>query len=173
MGSTLLPTDQVEVLVQSGLPDSALDIYVNGADYDIIRVAGPHEGTVRHVIRPDYSIYVYLPRPAVTIDSVREWYDYGDEAGATVVPASQYEVLGNGRSIRRKQARWADNVAVTYIPEDDRAVRVGVLVDLVKWHLAQSGHNRRRRGSLEEEPRTEADRRRILARLVNWRSLVR
>ena len=51
MASDLIATAEVETLVQSGLPSTELEIVIDGADEDIIRFVGPHDGSRKVVLR--------------------------------------------------------------------------------------------------------------------------
>ena len=178
MASELLDTDRVETLVQSGLPDDALEIFIDGADEEIVRLVGPHDGSQQVTLRVDRSPNLYLPRPAQSVSEVKEWSDSGSEADADVVDADNYQILGAGRYLRRKSVGglvdapgeygslyWKRNVAVTFTPKGDNARRTQVLVDLVKWELARSGHTRERVGQYETYQGNERERGQILGRL--------
>ena len=149
MASDLIETARVETLVQSGLPAAELELFVDAADADIIRAAGPHDGSQKIVVRKDPSSNLYLPRPAVSIEEVKEWHDAGIEENVDPLPASEYSLLGNGRYLRRRSGLWRWNVAVTFVPLGDDARRIQVLIDLVKWELARRGYTRERTGQYE------------------------
>ena len=164
MASDLIPTDQVETLVQSGLPTTDLEIIIDGADEEIIRFVGPHDGLRKVVLRVDYSENVYLPQPAENVSEVKEWPDTGAEVDAD--PFTDYAIQAGGRYLRRTiGGYWSRNVAVTFTPYGDNARRAQVLVDIVKWELARSGHTREETGEYETEQENQNEHTVILARL--------
>ena len=167
MASDLIETARIETLVQSGLPESELEIIIGAADEAIVRFVGPHDGSRKEVLRLDpHSPNVYLPRPAASVSEVKEWIDAGSESGVSPLDSTEYELLGNGRYLRRRvSSYWRRNVAVTYTPQGDNARRSLVLVDLVKWELARNGTTRRRVGQEESYTGSERERDLILARL--------
>jgi len=165
LASDLIATTEVEIAVQSGLPDATLEkLYIDPADAEIQREAGPHDGERKVVLRLDpYSRFLYLPRPASEIETITEWGDHAREANGAEV--TNFEATHGGRSVRRITGYWMRNVAVTYSPEADNARRVQVLVDLVKWELARRGYTRERTGQYEVYTGSEAEKNQILGRL--------
>ena len=164
MASALIATDDVEVHVKSGLPGARLEEIIDAIDAEIIRVFGEHDGerTVTLRVNPP-AREVSLPNPAASISEVAEWAQAVSPDSAQVVTA--YTLLNEGRALRRDAAFWARNVRVTYTPYADNARRVTVLLDLVRWELAYSGHTRTRVGSTETYTPSRADRAVILNRL--------
>ena len=164
MASDLITTAGVEILVQSGLPTTDLEVFIDGADEEIVRFAGPHDGSRKTVQNVDYSENVYLPQPAESVSEVKEWNDGGTEDGAAVFTG--YAVQAGGRYLRRTSGGyWRRNVAVTFTPKNDNARRAQALVDLVKWELARSGHTREETGEYETEQKNANEPAIILARL--------
>lgn len=163
MASDLITTAGVETLVQSGLPTTDLEVFIDGADEEIVRFAGPHDGSRKTVLNAVYSLNVYLPQPAESVTEVKEWGDAATEAGAVVV--TSYAIYAGGRYLRRTIGYWRTNVAVTFTPKNDNARRAQALVDLVKWELARSGHTREETGEYETEQKNANEPAIILARL--------
>ena len=164
MASDLIPTVQVETLVQSGLPTTDLEVFIDGADEEIVRFAGPHDGSRQVVLQAVYSENVYLPQPAESVTEVKEWGDGGTEGGAAIFTG--YAIQAGGRYLRRTSGGyWRRNVAVTFTPKSDNARRAQALVDLVKWELARSGHTREEVGEYETEQKNANEPAIILARL--------
>ena len=164
MASALISTDDVEVHVQSGLPSARLEEIVDAIDAEIIRLYGDHDGERVTTLRVSPATNTLaLPQPAATIDGIVEWRDGVSPDDATAVAA--YTMLHSGRSLLRTSGLWARNVRVTYTPLEENARRRMVLLDLVRWELAFSGHSRTRVGSTETYAPTRADRAVILNRL--------
>ena len=163
MASNLIGTSDLEVHVQSGLPSARLEEIIDGADAEIVRLAGPHDGSRKVILRADISRTITLPSPAESISEVKEWSDGILEANGAVI--TDYQAVGGGRSLRKSGGNWRRNVAVTYTPQADNARRVQVLIDLVIWELARSGHTRERVGQYETYQGKESERGQILGRL--------
>ena len=85
MASTLIDTSDLDVHVQSGLPAARLEEIIDGADAEIIRLAGPHDGSRKVILRADISRSITLPSPADSITEVKEWSDGILEANGTVI----------------------------------------------------------------------------------------
>ena len=164
MASALMDTADVEVHVQSGLPSARLEEIIDAVDAEIIRIYGDHDGerTITLRVAPAAES-VSLPSPAASISEVVEWRDGVAPDDGTEV--TTYASVYSGRSLRRTAGLWARNVRVTYTPLEENARRRVVLLDLVKWELAFSGHSRTRVGSTETYAPTRADRAFILNRL--------
>ena len=166
MASDLIATTQVEALVQSGLTTADLEVFIDAMDADIVRFAGPHDGSQKVVLRVDRSENVYLPRPAESVSEIKEWIDAGTEADATALASTEYALQSGGRYIRRKTGYWRRNVAVTFTPYAENARRTGVLIDLVKWELSRKGSlTRERVGQYEVYLGNEREKAQILSRL--------
>ena len=56
MTSTLIPTDEIEELVQSGIPTRALERHIDAADASIIDLYGAHTGERTVTLRGDHSL---------------------------------------------------------------------------------------------------------------------
>lgn len=141
---SLLTTDEIREHVETDLEDTALQLRIDEAEADIVRLFGAHTGAVteRFTPGPD-DPYLFVSRDidagqAIVITETRNTY-----AGETavVLAASDYAIEGD-RQIRRKEGgtnsatSWAHMTAVTYTPADESARRKGVLIDLVKLACA-------------------------------------
>ena len=166
MVSDLIETHLMETLVQSGLPDQALDIYIDAADNRIVTEVGPHDGELAQFedfpnggysaggISLPASLYsnslhsnVYLYRPAVSIAEVKVW-EYGlSEADGSVLDEAQYRVDHGGRVLVRVDAWWETHVKVTFTPVAENPKRRQALVQLVKLALAFDGYKTESIGS--------------------------
>lgn len=168
MASTLIPTAEIEELVQSGLPDRALERHIDAADASIISLYGPHSGerTVtlrgeRHLRRRVGEVIsgrayagsrsgrgyfirggeyrVHLPYPwAETVAEVKEYDENDDPADAETVDADDWTIDLDGRALRRLDRPWDTFVEVRYTPIDDTDKRVLLLADLVKLSTVYS-----------------------------------
>lgn len=164
MASTLIATSTLEGLVQSGLPDADLEVLVDAADAEIIRLYGPHDGERTLQLEAPYSqSYIFLPAPAATVASITEQAP-GETAEA--VDADDYRTEYGGRVVCRIRGYWKQLVNVTYTPQADNARRAQALVDLVKLEAQFSGLGQQRIGEYSESPLDrERERNRILAGL--------
>ena len=163
MASTLIETSLLEMLVQSGLPEAALEVYVDAVDGEIVRLFGPHGGEHTVRLRVDPSSYVALPYPAASVSTVAEWGE--SQTPDAAAPVADFVVTNGGRALRRTVGVWKRNVEVAFTPTDDTARRRGVLVDLVKEALAQTGYSRQRVGSFDVSAISLGQRDAILGRL--------
>lgn len=177
MASTLLDTDAVRELVESGLDNAALEVYIDAADEDIINHAGPHGTDVVYSrtasIRHTNRLVVHLPRPAVSITSITI-----DNAPVT---DDSYTLTSGGRTIEFHQGAywyWSGvvnpstylyppiDVVVTYTAVSDTGRRKRALVDLVKLGLQFDGLQSERVGSYSRmSSRYGTERNRILTAL--------
>ena len=165
MASTLISTADLRGHIETGLPDTALERLIDGADEEIVRRAGPHAGAVTvalSVLAP--GALVALPAPAQTVVSVTEQRGSG---AARPVASSDYQADFGGRFLRRLRGWWPDKVIVVYIPAPDQYRRLGVLIGLVKLDLAFSGLAGQRIGQSQEQTSLVMlrERERILGRL--------
>ena len=164
MASSLIATEAVERLVQSGLADLDLEVLIDAADAEIVRLYGPHDGSRTIQLKPPYPLAdIYLSSPAETVAAITH-QNPGETA--TAVDADDYRLEHGGRTISRVKGYWKRLVNITYTPIADNARRAQVLVDLVKLEAQYSGLGTQRVGDYSESPldRTR-ERERILAGL--------
>ena len=182
MVSDLIATPTVELLVQSRLPDAALEVYIDAADSRIIREVGPHDGVLVQYetftgqgyfesgISLPYSLYgnsqnenIYFHRPAESVSEVKVWHYGNTEANGTVLEAAQYRTENSGRVLVRVNAWWEKHVKITYAPVAENPQRKQALVQLVKLALTFDGNKTSRVGSVMNSPADYAkEERRIL-----------
>ena len=153
--------------------NGALQERIDAAEAEIVAAYGPH-GSVSEVLTPYVGgRYLWPSRRVQSVTSLSELI--GDTT--TVLDATDYQILDGGRSLLRLSVgathpgyRWGVGTLV-YVPVDGSAMRVGVLVDLVKadvhWTGAASwtkGEWSESQGSGQGQSR-ESQRREILSRL--------
>ena len=126
MASTLLTLAEVREHLETDLSDEALERLVDAADYDIIAVAGPHDGA-RTVELNGNSCELLMPWPVFSIASVEESYHFSDYE---TVSADDYSLAYNGRVLIHKTG-WKPRVKVEYTPQATNAKRVTALLQLV------------------------------------------
>lgn len=144
---SLLSTDEIREHVETDLSDEALQLRIDEAEADIVRLFGANTGAVSERFTPGPGeLYLFTSRPidtGETITIVETWDGPAGETDVTLA-ASDYEVEGSTQ-IRRKQGgmwssgSWAVMVSVMYTPIGTNARRKGVLVDLVKLAVAYQG----------------------------------
>ena len=133
MASELLTLDQVRDVLETGLPDSALEWLIDEADHQITDRYGPHSGeiTETNVSRLDL---VFLRRQAATIAEVKQYGYQTLASAATVVAPATYEIRYDGWVLARPQC-WMPLVQVRYTPVSTVEIRRGVLLDMVRLAL--------------------------------------
>ena len=150
MGSSLISTADIENVVQSGLPDRSLEIFIDAADARIIDQWGPHSGErvyEEHLQPYMQQTYLYFPVPAVSVSEVKVWYYYQTEVdGIVLTHDTEYRLDNGGRRIYRQDQFWEHHVKITYTPQSTSARRSQALVELVKLALAFDGHQQSRTG---------------------------
>lgn len=168
MASSLIATSAIETLVQSGLPEEALDVYVDAADQRIVSLIGPHSGDRTESFydhnrsyydggRPTHK-HLFLSHPAESIVSVVI-------DGATL-EASAYRLEHGGRMLTRvgDYIEWHGDITVVYAPAFETARRLNAIVELVKLAVASDGYRRVQTGAqhIREPLHREREERRIL-----------
>ena len=172
MVSTLMTVSEVSDAVESDVVDSILQIYIDAADEDIQRSAGPHDlaRTVSRVIDYDNRAFdVLLPSRAESITSVTIDGDALDD--------STYQLRYGGNSVRiwfldpfvwttGEYTRYSWPIVVNYTAVDDTNQRKLAMIQLVRMAVQHDGLAAERTGQYN---RTSADytkeRNRILASL--------
>ena len=196
MTSTLIPTNAIEELVQSGLPTRALSHHVDAADASITDLYGAHAGERTVTLRgnrslsqrqrpgssaqtsPGYFAHaggewrVHLPYPwAASVTGVAEYTANESESDAKPVDPSSYALELGGRALRRLDRPWRTFVALQYTPIDDTPKRTLLLIDLVKLSIRYTGVRRSDVGSrgvglAVDHLDYETERRKLLRRLM-------
>ncbi len=161
MASSLIATTVIEDLVDSGLSEEALNVYVDAADARIVQVVGPHSGTRTDgfYFGPyESSKTVFLEHPAESLVSVSR--------DGTDLDSDDYRLIHGGRAVERvgDYMEWDGDVVVTYNPRVETARRISALVDLVKLALAMDGYSSVTTGSqhMRRALHREREERRIL-----------
>lgn len=172
MASTLLSIQQIRDALETGLPDTALEVLVDEADQQITSRYGPHSGEVIETTTPHLDL-VFLGRQSASISEVRQFELYELPAAGEEVAASSYRVLNNGWVLSRPLL-WRPQVQVTFTPADTSGLRKGVLLDLVRLALAYDAYASSSVGNVQVR---NLNRRRetgnILSRLNSTISMVR
>ena len=162
MRSTLIPTEEIEEIVQSGLPTRALERLIGAADASIIDLYGAHSGERTVTLRGNRALprrvtvgtlgsssrsataggyyahgggewRVHLPYPwAESVAQVAEYTEHEHETDARAVDATNWALELGGRALRRLDRPWRSFVMVRYTPIDDTAKRTLLLIDLTK-----------------------------------------
>ena len=161
MSSTLIPTEEIEEIVQSGLPIRALEHIIGAADASIVDLYGAHSGERTVTLRGNRSLprvtvgtlrsssrsataggyyahgggewRVHLPYPwAESVAQLAEYTEHEHETDARPVDASRWALELGGRALRRLDRPWRSFVMVRYTPIDDTAKRTLLLIDLTK-----------------------------------------
>lgn len=122
--------------VTTALGAEALELLLDAAWQAIAEVIGV-EGDVTEV-RDGGGSFIFLPRPAATITSVKEWLGYSYER---TLAEDDYRLLSDGVSLKRlatgttPATYWAGPVEIEYEPTDDDSSRQVVQIALVKLFL--------------------------------------
>ena len=167
----LLNLEQVRDVVKTDISDEMLQVYVDAAEGDILRFAGPHGTTVTHSkpLQATRSTYVLLPRRAKEILSV--------EIDDGAIEPDEYQVEHQGLAVRiwfnrpyswstASYARFNWQVSITYTAEDDRPQRRRALLQLVRLAVQEDGLANERVGDYSRTSVNYGkERRRILAPL--------
>lgn len=135
---------------ESGLDDAGLQDVIDAERSVIESRFGPdqqmvetfdHRSTTAHWTHWDRSQpeHLVLRRPAASIVSVVE------QVGETtqVLTADDYTIVKRYQLRRLSSGtrwRWGNAVIVTYVPEDDSALRKQVLIRLCQLNLAENGY---------------------------------
>lgn len=135
---TILSVEEFRTFAETALEDDPLQVFLDAAEAEIVRSAGPG-GQTTELFGGGLRI-ISLSRPADSIDSITETiYTTVD-----TLAADDYLLYPGGYLIERLQTgtngrwRWWGRVAVTYTPADEEALRKAIQVDLVKLALSYS-----------------------------------
>lgn len=174
-GSGLLSVAGLREHVTSSLSDGALQDLLNANSLAIAQRAGPL-GSIALTLTPSRDRYVFLDRPVQTITSITEYFSDPIGIGGVVLDATDYRLLSGGTLLERwgygthPADWWSDRVELVYVPVDDTAERVRVLVKLCELDLnRQPGLSALSIGDYSEQSRNEAyndEREAVLASLV-------
>jgi hypothetical protein len=161
MPSLLAPAD-IRQHIETDLADSALQRLIDGEEAEIVRRFGPHTTADEtfevspwdlaqggmfpwgypwgEVFPWGASNWLALGRPAQSITTLTEWIG----TVSTVLSATDYAVRAAIRIERlptgpNPRLGWGHRVEVVYVPADDSARRVRVLINLVQLSLSYTG----------------------------------
>ena len=132
MTSTLIATDEIEELVQSGLPTRALDHHVNAADASIADLYGPHTGERTVTLRGNRS----LPQ--------RQRLGYIGTASQSLQSQGGYYAHAGGEWRVHLPYPWADTVADVAEYAESESEADAEIVDSSRWALELGGRALRR-----------------------------
>lgn len=136
----LLTVDDVRARLTTAISDSALEDVIADEESELIRRCGAHGdgATAITEIATAYGGMVFLSRPIVSVTSVAEYADLG--GSATTLAATSYLVWSDGGYITRLPSgtTWGARMVVVYVPQDDRARRRQVLLELIRIAVEQS-----------------------------------
>lgn len=126
----------------TALGDPALQRLIDAAEGAITRRYGSLAGLTER--RRGGGLFLFLSRPASSITSVTE--RYGDPLGisSVVLDATDYTLLPDGQTLRREYTgthptdRWTEDNVVVFVPADDSAERIRVVIALVKLDLTHN-----------------------------------
>jgi len=140
---SLISIADARLHIGTDLPDDALQAIIDAEEALIVQGYGPHTTQTDVMFTRKLTSTIMLKRSAQSITSIIErWYtvDY------TLAP-EDYELIDNGNIVHRLvnspfgKFTWGDLVTITYTPLDESALRVGVLIDLVKTNIQHTGAN--------------------------------
>lgn len=128
---TLVTPNDVRIRVQTSKSDADLQDLINDEEAEVFRRYGPHADGELSVTETHEggARSIFLHRPIVSVTSVT---DNGTSTTGYTVYASQ------GRVLAGSDGRWGGPVVVTYVPQDDRARRRSVIIELVRLALEQT-----------------------------------
>jgi hypothetical protein len=136
---SLLDVATLRAQIQTGMDDTQLGVLIAreeaeivaryGAHYDSSAIAEPSIGGMSNI---------YLKRRIGSVVSIDEATVLGGTA--STLDSSQYYVWGSQGRITRlpEGTRWGCSVVVSYVPQDDRPLRLQVLIELVRLALEQT-----------------------------------
>lgn len=134
----LLTVADARMHINTGLADADLGAIIAREEAELIRKCGAHgDGTTPITETVDGGNGdLFLSKPFVSISSITE----RAVPFADVVTVDTTTYLGYPRQgrILRNGVRWGSVVNVTYIPVDETARRVQVLIELVRLAIEQT-----------------------------------
>lgn len=129
---SLVTLAEARALVNTGLSDGDLQVVIDRIEADITaKVGAPQtDAYATEVVKTmrGEGDNLFMPTEIYSVVSIVE-----DTATLT---ADQYQKWGGGVIERLPMGTgWGDRVVVTYKPADDRSVREGVIIDLLRLTL--------------------------------------
>lgn len=163
--TSLIAADEVLARLGLDLDDATVQGLIEEADAEVVRLFGAHyTDTVTSVVKmlDGGMMNLWLGRLVTSITSVVE-----DES---TLESDDYRLWANAGRLQRLPAGslWGDVVTVTFVPQDDTALRRGVLFDLVGLAAERKGLKSERIGEYSYVAADNVDtlRSRVLQRLV-------
>jgi len=167
---SLLTVDDVRARISTSLKDDVLQSLINSEEAALVRRLGPVYAPATPIVENIAGVggSVFLRRRISTVSSVTEAIGAGDTPAA--VAASGYKIWADEGRLERlpRGAKWGEDVAVTYLPMDDRAEWRGALILLVTMALDFKALQSESVGGeyfYQQRPNPELDRVRVLRRL--------
>ena len=133
---SLVTVAEARALVNTGLSDGDLQVVIDRIEADITaKVGAPQTDAyateVSKTMRGEGE-NLFLPTEIYSVVSIVE--------DTETLTADQYRTWGGGVIERLPMGTtWGDRVVVTYKPADDRSVREGVIIDLLRLTLNRTG----------------------------------
>ena len=174
MASYLTPAQFREHVV-TRLPDTAVQRLLDANSLAIDERNGPI-GSLERVVTRSNQRYIWLDRPAATITSITEFYNDPVGISGVILDSTDWRLLVSGTQLERwgygthPGDWWSDRVDLIYMPVDDTAERIRVLLKLCQLDINRNpGSSETRIGSYIEQQRGEPyddEREAILASLA-------
>lgn len=134
----LTPTEVQARGVGLDLSLADLQSVIDLEEAELIRLFGPnYDGTATSETIAGGERNLYLKRAIESVSSVTERYSLSDTATTTLTTLDYYVWPGQGR-IERLGGWWGAAVTVSYIPQDDTALRTMVLLELIRIATEQT-----------------------------------
>ena len=133
---SLVTVAEARALVNTGLLDADLQVVIDRIEADITSKVGAPQTDVyaTEVVKTlrGEGENLFLPTEIYSVVSIVE--------DTVTLTADQYQTWGGGVIERLPMGTgWGDRVVVTYKPADDRSVREGVIIDLLRLTLNRTG----------------------------------
>ena len=171
--ATLLDTSDLRENIETDLIDAALQRLNEAAELLVIQRGGPlSSDTKTYIINSsDYpdgrDKFITLSRPPGSISSISEQIFSSDPV---ILDATDYDIIGSNlerlNDGTNPRSCWGHKVIIIYVPEDNEAIRKGVIIDLVKAAVAYQGVSEEKAGDFSmKAPAFRAEREAILSRL--------
>lgn len=133
----LLTVDEAQARI--GTPLAAK--YLSGLIADIEAEITADIGAPDTVISETHAGYcgsIFLKRRVATVDTITEYESLTDTTGEELTEGEDFFVWGAEGRIQRLDQKWKARLTVEYVPVDDSPKRKSVVIDLLKFYLADS-----------------------------------
>lgn len=139
--TTLLTVATLRAQVQTGLDDTQLATLIEREEAEVIARYGAHYvdgSTPISEVCDGRGCSIYLKRRIGSISSISEAQQLGGTA--TTLTTSQYLVYASqGRIVRLPEGtRWGRSVTISYVSQDDRPLRIQVLIEICRLAIEQT-----------------------------------